>query len=74
MVGPCDVVDRQEWLAGQGRGGDSGERHDVPVQVGLVGVAAVGRDPGRVLSGDQAVGGMVEADQPRGLLGRQAPL
>lgn len=68
MVGPCDVVDRQKRLAGQGRGGDSCELRDVPVQVGLVGVAAVRRDPGCVLSRDQAVGGMVEADQRRGAL------
>jgi hypothetical protein len=44
------------------------------MQVGLVGVAAVGRDPGRAFTRDQAMGGTLEADQPRGVLGRQADL
>lgn len=44
------------------------------MQVGLVGVAGVGRDVGRAFTRDQAVGGMVETDQPHGALGRQAEL
>ena len=44
------------------------------MQVGLVGVAAVGRDSGRVFTRGQAVGGVVEADQLRGAFGRQADL
>lgn len=40
--------------------------------MGLIGVAAVGRDSGRVLACDQAMDGMVEADQLSGALGRQA--
>jgi hypothetical protein len=44
------------------------------MQVGLVGVAALGRDSGGVFTGGQAVGSMVEADKPCGTLGRQADL
>lgn len=39
------------------------------MQVRLVGVAGVGRDSGRTFTRDQAVGGMVEADQLHGALG-----
>ena len=70
IAGPCDVVNRQKWLVGHGHRGYSGERHDVPMQVGLVGVATVGRDAGCVLPFDQAVRGMVETDQLRSALGR----
>ncbi|MFI6180450.1 ABC transporter ATP-binding protein [Nonomuraea sp. NPDC051191] len=44
------------------------------MQVRLVGIAAVRRDRGRVVPRGQAMSGMVEADQPRGLLGWQADL
>ncbi|BBC98293.1 hypothetical protein SRO_7117 [Streptomyces rochei] len=42
--------------------------------MGLVGVAAVGRDPGRAFARDPAVRGVVEADQLLGALGRQPEL
>jgi pimeloyl-ACP methyl ester carboxylesterase len=71
---PCDVVDREKRLDDHGCGGQPGEGHDVPVQVGLIGVTAVGGDRGRVLARHQAMDGMVEADQLRGALGRQADL
>lgn len=44
------------------------------MQVGLVGVAGVGRDSGRSVTRDRAVGGMVEADQLHGALGLHAEL
>jgi hypothetical protein len=44
------------------------------MQVGLVGVAAVGRDAGRALAGGQAMDGVVEADQPRSAFGWKADL
>ena len=44
------------------------------MQVGLVGVAAVGRDSGRAFTRGEAVGGVVEADQRRTAFGRQADL
>jgi hypothetical protein len=44
------------------------------MQVGLVGVAALGRDSDGVFTRGQAVDSMVEADQPSGTLGRQADL
>ncbi|MBB5816198.1 hypothetical protein HNR72_007226 [Streptomyces collinus] len=66
-VGPCEVVNGEKRFAGHGRGGRPGERLEVPVQVGLVGVAAVRCDFGRAFTRDQAVGGMVEADQLHGV-------
>lgn len=36
------------------------------MEMGLIGEAAVGRDPGYVLTGGEPVGGMVEANQLRG--------
>lgn len=44
------------------------------MQVGLVGVAGVGRDVGRAFPRDHAVGGMVEADQLHSALGRHTEL
>lgn len=62
MAGPGDGVNRQPWLVGHARRGDAGERHDVAMQVGLVGVAGLGRDSSSVFTSGQAVGSMVEAD------------
>ncbi|MHB1593008.1 MAG: hypothetical protein ACYCO9_20355 [Streptosporangiaceae bacterium] len=55
-------MDGEKRLAYHGRWGHPGERQDVPVQVGLIGVAAVGRDSRRVLVGGQGMDGVVEAD------------
>ena len=44
------------------------------MQVGLVGVSALGRYSGCVFTRGQAVGGVVEADQLRGAFGWQADL
>src|SRR5436190_809901 len=68
-IWPGGVVDCEPWFAGHGRGGGSGERHDVAMQVGLIGIAAVGRNSGWVFARGQAVGGVVEADQLRSVFG-----
>ena len=74
VAGPGDGVNPKPWLVGHARRGHAGQRHDVAMQVGLVGVAAFGRDSGGVFTRGQAVGSMVEADQLCGTLGRQADL
>ena len=73
-IRPGDVVDCEPWFAGHGRRRDPGERHDLAMQVGLVGVTAVGRDSGCAVTRGQAMGGAVETDKRRSALGRQPDL
>ena len=61
--GPRDVVDRQPGRGRHGPGRYPGEGHDVSVEVGLVGVTAVGRDQGGAVTRGQAVGRVVEPDE-----------
>jgi hypothetical protein len=55
-------------------GVNAGEGHDVPMEVGLVGVAGLRRDHGGALPGGEAVGGVVEADELGGSLRGEADL
>ena len=72
--GPRDVVDREPWRDCNGRGRYPGERHDIPVEMGLVGLAALRRYEGGALPRRQAVCRVVETDQPCGVLGGEADL
>ena len=50
-IWPSEVVNREPWLVGHARWRGSGERHDVAMEVRLVGVAAVGRYAGYGFTG-----------------------
>ena len=71
---PGDVVDREPGRDRNGPGRYPGEGHDVPMQVGLVGIAAFCGYQGGAVTGGEAVRGVVEADQLRGALGGEAEL
>jgi hypothetical protein len=60
------------WLATPD--GDAGERHDVAMQVGLVGIAALGRDSGGVFTSGQAVAAWSKRTSLAARLGRQADI
>src|SRR5215468_2652741 len=71
---PGDVVDREPGRDRNDPGRYPGEGHDVAVEVGLVGIAAVGGYQGGAVTGGEAVGGVVEADELGGALGGEADL
>src|SRR5215470_11746768 len=72
--GPGDGVDREPGRGCDGRGRCPGEGHDVAVEVGLVGVAGFRGDQGGAVTGGEAVGGVVEADELGGAFGGEADL
>jgi hypothetical protein len=59
--GPRDVVDRERRRDRDGRGCHAGEGLDVPMEVGLVDMAALGRDGGGAVPRG---GGEVEGGRP----------
>jgi hypothetical protein len=67
--GPRDVIDREPWRDRNGRGRHPREGLDVPVEVGLVGVAALRRYQGGAVTRGEAVCRVIETDKPRGALG-----
>jgi hypothetical protein len=73
-AGPRDGVDREPGRDRNGRGRYPGEGHDVPVEVGLVGVAAFCRYQGGAVTRGEAAGRVVETDQLGGALGGEADL
>jgi hypothetical protein len=72
--GPRDVIDREPGRGCNGRGRYPGEGLDVPVEVGLVGVAAFCRYQGGAVTRGEAMCGVVEPDQLGGALGGEAEL
>src|SRR5262245_4503727 len=72
--GPGDGVDREPGRGGDGGGGCPGEGLDVAVEVGLVGVAGFCGYQGGAVTGGEAVGGVVEADELGGAFGGEADL
>src|SRR6266702_4012405 len=71
---PRDVVDREPRRDYNGRGRYPGEGHDVPIEVGLVGIAALRRHQGGAVTRGEAVDGVVETDEQGGALGGEADL
>jgi len=67
--GPGDGVDREPGRDRDGPGRCPGERRDVAVEVGLVGVAGFGGYQGGAVAGGEAVGGVVEAARARAATG-----
>jgi hypothetical protein len=61
--GPRDVVDREPGRGCDGRRRYPGEGLDVPVEVGLVAVAAFCRYQGGAVTRGEAVGRVVETDE-----------
>lgn len=72
--GPGDVVHRQPGLTSHRRRRNPGERHHVPMQMRLVGIPTLGRDPGNVRPGHQPMHGVIEPNQPGSPLGWQPDL
>jgi hypothetical protein len=72
--GPRDVICREPRRGRHGRRCYPGEDLDVPVQVGLVGVAAFCRYQGGAVTCGEAVCRMVERDQLGARLGVKADL
>jgi hypothetical protein len=68
------VVGREPRHDRNGTGRRPGEGHDVPMEVGLVDLAALGRHPGGAVTGAEAVAGVVDTDQLRRALGGEADL
>lgn len=71
---PSKIVDGQERFADHGRRSQTGEFHDVPVQMGLINIATVGRHPGGILAGHQPMDRMIETDQLGSAFGRHPDL
>src|SRR5215472_18248404 len=71
---PGDVVDREPGRDRNGPGRYPGEGHDVAVEVGLVGIAGFRGYQGGAVTGGEAMGGVVEADELGGAFGGEAEL
>src|SRR5215469_7821734 len=71
---PRDVVDREKRRERHGRRRHPGEGLDVVMEVGLVGVTAVGRYQGGAVTRGKEVSGVVETHQLRSTLGSEAYL
>src|SRR5215831_20759131 len=71
---PGDVVDREPGRDRNGPGRYPGEGRDVAMEVGLVGITAFCGYQGGAVTGGEAVGGAVEADELGGALGGEAEL
>lgn len=71
---PRNRVDGKPRRAREGCGRDPGEGHDIAVEVGLVGIAGLGRHQGGAATGGEAVGRVVEADKLGSALGGEADL
>src|SRR5450432_3740219 len=72
--GPRDVIDREPGRGCNGRGRYPGEGLGVPVEVGLVGVAAFCRYQGGAVTRGEAVCRVVETDQLGSALRGEADL
>lgn len=73
-LGPSHILDREERRDRDGRWRQPGERRDVSMEVGLVGVAALGRHQSGAVTSGETVSRVVEADKLGGALGGQADL
>src|SRR5215469_3663751 len=71
---PRDVIDREPRRDRNGRGRYPGESHDIPMEVGLVGVAALRRHQGGAVTSGEPVGGVVETDELGSAFGGEAYL
>src|SRR5215469_1508940 len=71
---PRDIVNREKRRERNGRRRHPGEGLDVVMEVGLVGVTAVGRYQGGAVTRGKEVSGVVETHQLRGTLGSEAHL
>src|SRR5690348_2260328 len=71
---PRYVVDREPRCGGHGRGRDPGDHLDLAVEVGLVGVAALGGNARGGVTRGEKVRRVVEAHQLRGAFGGEADL